>query len=181
MDMADLILKNQKLLVGSSLAGIISTPIAVSVIDGSVNILLMSIIVELLIVITAVLVYVLLNQLIPTYGVSKVRPYFDPESRERLNYIIDRTQEDARITLSWGAKEILMIPVLETIESKGYAEWGEIEYSIQRLVNTMAESPDYLDDEVNDQYSKRKKRNSISLIRGFHENFCNIPPFCARR
>jgi len=91
-----------------------------------------------------------------------------------LARIIEYAQREAGITLTWGAREMLIIPVIESLEAGGDVNWEQIEKSIRDLVMTIAEdrAPEYL---------PHGSRNSISMIRGFYKRFCNIPPFCSRK
>lgn len=90
----------------------------------------------------------------------------------RLSEIIDRAERRAGITLSWGAREMLIIPVIESIET-GRHDLESVERSISDLIETAAEKhyPEYL---------SNGECNSVSIIKAFHKRYCNIPPFCER-
>lgn len=96
--------------------------------------------------------------------------------RSRWNFplfdIIERAELDAGIRLTWGAREMLAIPVIETIEARGDVSWSVVDSSIRDVVRTMAEE--------RGPEESSERRNSISAIRAFWRRFCNIPPFCSR-
>ncbi len=96
--------------------------------------------------------------------------FFSPPLLE----IIARAERDLGVRLTWGAREMLIIPVLETLEREGSVDWHEVDSSIRVIVSTIAEHRQ-------PEHERGKARNSISVIRGFFQRFCNIPPFCSRK
>ena len=91
-----------------------------------------------------------------------------------LSNMIDGAERRSQIKLTWGARQMLIIPVVETIELEGRVNWEEVQRSIDDIVRTMAEAPDV---------SLRPGRlaSSVVVIQSFFQRFCNIPPFCSRR
>jgi hypothetical protein len=114
--------------------------------------------------------------------------FFEDPSRYRLGWrdrpprgpryplwdIIDRAADDAGIVLTWGAREMLSIPVAEILEMRDDVNWGEVNESVQAIVRTMAE------ESQPQQLRAPRTRDSVAVIRGFSRRFCNIPPFCSR-
>ncbi len=90
-----------------------------------------------------------------------------------LYEIIDLAARDADITLTWGAREMLAIPIIETLETRAEVNWEENEASIRDIVRAMAE-----DGPIVGLFGRN--RNSVSTIRAFWRRYCNIPPFCSR-
>lgn len=77
------------------------------------------------------------------------------------------------IRLTWHARQMLMIPLVESIELGEDLPFGMIDESIQSIIATIAREPSFED-------RHRRSRGARSVIRGFHRRFCNIPPFCDR-
>jgi hypothetical protein len=84
---------------------------------------------------------------------------------------IEQAEYESRTRLTPGAHEMLVIPVMEIMESEGDVDWIEVKRSVSSLVKGIAE----------DVSLESRKPNSIDLIRSFAKNFCNIPPFCSRK
>lgn len=109
-----------------------------------------------------------------SFGRYGLRPFWrenESDYQFKLHEIIKHAELKAGILLSWGAHEMLAIPILESIESEGGVDWSEVEESVNSLVSTIAA----------EDLSRRKTPNSIALIWSFWKNFCNIPPFCSRK
>jgi hypothetical protein len=115
------------------------------------------------------------------------RPFSDYDSYPVLD-IIDRAERDSGVDLTWGARQMLIIPVLETLQDIGLPreliirrrglrsiDWAEVDRSIRDIVQTIAEDPSPADRELGNRL-----RGSRSVIRAFFKRFCNIPPFCSR-
>jgi len=107
------------------------------------------------------------------YSPEWPRPYSIYRWGSPLFEIIERAERSAGIRLTWGARQMLVIPVIETIEARGDVSWPEVDTSIRDVVLTMAE------ERVTDEAGRT--RNSVAAIRAFWRRFCNIPPFCSRR
>jgi len=88
--------------------------------------------------------------------------------------MISAAERDAGVQLTWGARQMLIIPVAEALELRGEVDWRDVEGSIRDIVRTVAEEPA-------PEERDRSVRSSISVIRAFFRRFCNIPPFCSRR
>jgi len=102
-------------------------------------------------------------------------------SRYRFDYhnvqideIIDDAARANNITLTWAARQMLAIPVFESLERGEDVGLRQVAESIMDVVSTMAEEPSPPD-------ANGRRRTSQSVIRGFYRRFCNIPPFCSRR
>lgn len=93
----------------------------------------------------------------------------------RLNAVIRRAESEAGVQLTWGARQMLTIPVIEVLERRGDVLWDEVDRSIQTLVATIArETPP-------EELEVFGGGGSVSVIRAFARRFCSIPPFCSRR
>jgi hypothetical protein len=88
--------------------------------------------------------------------------------------VIISAERQYRITLSAGARQLLMIPVLETIEMGERFDLEEIQRSIFKIVQTIAEEGEPREGRsIGERF-----RNSLAIIRAFHLRYCSIPPFC---
>ena len=91
-----------------------------------------------------------------------------------LYEIIVSAEREHRITLSAGARQMLVIPVLETIEMGERFDWGEVQGSISKIVQSIAEEGQPREGRsIGERF-----RNSLAVIRAFHLRYCSIPPFC---
>lgn len=79
------------------------------------------------------------------------------------------------VELSWGARELLRVPLIETYESAEFRNAELADRSLHLLEESLRENP-RTPSEGNGQI-----RTSIAVIRAFAKNFCNIPPFCSGR
>jgi hypothetical protein len=96
---------------------------------------------------------------------------------ERLFYIIRRAEEDSGVTLTFGARQMLIIPVYEVIDSGRTIDWEQVNSSVRLIVQTAAEE---VAPRGTASFGERI-RNSVAVIAAFSRRFCNIPPFCAPR
>jgi len=92
-----------------------------------------------------------------------------------LYEIISMAENLTGITLTQGARQMLVIPVRERTEMGEKIDWQEAQDSIRRIVEATA-----------DVSGPRERgsmggrfRNSLAVIRAFHLHFCRIPPFCS--
>jgi hypothetical protein len=75
--------------------------------------------------------------------------------------------------LSGAAREMLRIPLSEVTSRLGQFDEGQADASLGRILGSMKESP------TSEIEGDGKLRTSLSVIRAFAKNFCNIPPFCS--
>jgi hypothetical protein len=95
-----------------------------------------------------------------------------------VDRIIERAERKNELELTWGARQMLAIPVVETAEiDRGALDLAQLSNSIDTIMETMREQPDPA---YNEPYA-RGVLTSVAVIRAFAERFCNIPPFCSRR
>jgi GH25 family lysozyme M1 (1,4-beta-N-acetylmuramidase) len=106
-------------------------------------------------------------------GVLRPYDYWSRRFKYPLDEIISSAEAEAQVRLTWGAREMLTIPVIELVETGAEIDWRQVDSSIRDIVRTMAE-------ENSAENLPRRERNAVSVIRGFSQRFCNIPPFCAR-
>lgn len=92
---------------------------------------------------------------------------------ERLFSIIARAESENAVELSWGAREMLVIPIIEQFQDGRPIDWREIEMSIIKILDSMRE------DHSAASESRIGRRNAVAVIRAFFKRFCNIPPFCS--
>jgi len=140
------------------------------------------IVVLLLLVIIATAVFRLTAQWRSLKYRARYQPSYDPHLRDRwppgLRYplweIIERAETDSGVVLTWGAREMLSIPIVELLEMRGDVNWVEVDSSVRDIVRTIGE------ESQSQQLRPPRTKDSVSVIRGFARRFCNIPPFCSR-
>jgi len=98
--------------------------------------------------------------------------YFLPNS-DRLNHIISRYEERYGFRLTVYARQMLIIPVEEQIQDRDRVNWADVDQSIKKLFDALRE------DESEASRSPHERKNSVGVIKAYHERFCDIPPFCA--
>jgi hypothetical protein len=114
--------------------------------------------------------YRLLGRL-PLYSRAAI---FSEFGHPLLYEIIVSAEREYRVTLSAGARQMLVIPVLETIETGEEFEWEEVRRSIFKIVQTTAEGGGPREGRsIGERF-----RNSLAIIRAFSAQYCRIPPFC---
>lgn len=96
----------------------------------------------------------------------------------KFNRIIQKIEASSEIELTWGAREMLIVPIVEIIERDGRVNWLEVESSITKVL--LAAEPSATQIERQSDISDAKERSSLSIIKGYANKFCQIPPFCRR-
>lgn len=91
-------------------------------------------------------------------------------ARERISRVV---KTPGAVELSWGARELLRVPLIETYESAGYRDTERADESLRLVAESLREQPSTPSE------GQGRKRTSIAVIRAFANNFCNIPPFCS--
>ena len=91
----------------------------------------------------------------------------------RFQELIHRLEERTNTVLTSGARQMLLIPIIEQYERGGEFSVGEVEESLSQLFTVMREDPSPVDSR------NTNIRSSLSVIRAFWRRFCNIPPFCS--
>ena len=89
----------------------------------------------------------------------------------RYEKLIQSFEQEHRMQLTPGAVEIILIPLVEVLESGMKLDQIVVAETLRTLLRDVAEQPDGRD-------KKAGKRSSWSVIRAYWKNFCNIPPFC---
>jgi hypothetical protein len=69
----------------------------------------------------------------PRFEYGFGREVFSPQ----LLSIIERAASRSEVELTWGAREMLAIPVIETIQMKGEVNWSEVEGSIEDILGRL--------------------------------------------
>jgi hypothetical protein len=100
-------------------------------------------------------------------------PYRYWQYEGRLVGIIDNAERRSDAPLSWAAREMLTVPIVEQIQEGRPVDWHEVETSINKLIEAMRE------DRSRGSRGLGGERNAVSVIRAFFKRFCNIPPFCS--
>jgi hypothetical protein len=75
---------------------------------------------------------------------------------------------------------MIVIPIEEATVLHGEIN-GEVEKSLRVIFKALAENPDERDQNRETRDRKGWFRSSLSVIRAFAEEFCDIPPFCDRK
>jgi hypothetical protein len=92
-----------------------------------------------------------------------IRPY-EKKVRRSIEIASDWGYRDR---LTWGAREMLTIPVIESYERRGPVDQAILSESLRKIIEAM-----YKDD------GGTAVKDSQDVIRAFHKRFCSIPPFC---
>jgi len=95
--------------------------------------------------------------------------YYSPYAFE-IQLRIDRYQDRFGVRLTPGARQMLLIPVVEAYERGDSPDLETVDRSINTIFSTLREESPRLPGE---------QGRAISVIRAFWRNFCNIPPFCS--
>jgi hypothetical protein len=90
-----------------------------------------------------------------------------------LQYLVSDLERREHVQFSWGAREMLIVPLLESYDPRGPGlDRDQAQESIRLIIESLKEGRDS---------DTPRKLNSIDIIRGFFKSFCKIPPFCSRR
>ena len=108
-------------------------------------------------------------------GLSSVRG-ISPVYDEQLSSIIARAERESGVRLTSAARQMLALPILETIDLGERVDWDEVNSSIRDIVKTRVDE----DDSSEIRRFGERLRTCVAVVKGFHVNFCNIPPFCSR-
>ena len=114
----------------------------------------------------------------PLFDSITRRRRFRTRYERRVAEVID--SEKGLVKLTWGAREMLTIPIVEAYERQGYVDRALVEESLRKIMATLKEST--VEERASNEsfFEDSKFRNSQDVIRAFHKRFCNIPPFCKR-
>ena len=88
----------------------------------------------------------------------------------RLRSFIGEAERIAGRHLTKAAREMLIIPIEELIDSGYEVDWDSARDSIIQVVSKAGPS--------DNGGTKGGSHNARSIIAGFHFAYCNIPPFC---
>jgi hypothetical protein len=111
-----------------------------------------------------------------------------------LEGFLEEALADLRIEPTPGARLMLLIPLAEAKDREDF-ERGNVEHSLNDLLEEMAEKPATVDKDLEERKRRnrvgsnreerrrdeRRSRSSVSAIKAFSQRFCNIPPFCGQR
>lgn len=97
------------------------------------------------------------------------------EEAKRYEELILLLANKEGINLSLAAIDLLLIPILEQFQTKGHLDYYQVEASLRTIIIDIKETPSNFDT------NKMGKRTTLSIIKAFWKNFCNIPPFCTEK
>jgi hypothetical protein len=92
----------------------------------------------------------------------------------RFRDLIFRWEGQTNTMLTNGARQMLLIPIVEEYERSGGVPFEVVNESLRQIFAAMREDPSPVDSR------NTNVRSSLSVIRAFWGRFCNIPPFCSR-
>ncbi len=93
----------------------------------------------------------------------------------RVRRIIERYEEQFQISLTPGAIEVIIIPLVEELEDGRQIDFQELDRSILEIFETLQEEPDWRDRE-----QRQADRSSRSVLKAISYRWCRIPPICDR-
>jgi hypothetical protein len=89
----------------------------------------------------------------------------------RFEEFVASFEQEHRIQLTPGAVELIFVPLIEILEAGQAIDEAVVAETFRKLVQTIATEPDKRD-------RAKGIRSSLSVIRAFWKNFCDIPPLC---
>jgi hypothetical protein len=90
----------------------------------------------------------------------------------QLNQLIDELQLKHDVMLSPSARHALTAPLLEAQDFQSSVSNDEAKQSLRTIIGSSAALIDPLSGDS-------RTVTSLRIQQAIHENFCNIPPFCA--
>jgi hypothetical protein len=101
----------------------------------------------------------------------KVPPTLSNRARSFVTTNIKQHERQNAITLTSGARQLLRIPIGESVEFTEHFDPDQIDQALNTVFASLSQTPPDLLDPL--------RRSSIDVIRAFWKNFCRIPPFCS--
>jgi hypothetical protein len=101
-----------------------------------------------------------------------VRETLPIRARDFVTNEIRGFERQSGLKLSGGARQILRVPIVESVEFTETFREEQTHASLQRVFSSLSESPQ------GPSEGSGRKRSSIAVIRAYWKNFCNIPPIC---
>ena len=89
-----------------------------------------------------------------------------------LEQVVDEMETKHGVSLSTGARQSLIIPVLEAQSFGSTVSNHDVERSIGRIIEAASQHEDPLS-------GNRQQITAVAVARAIHLKFCNIPPFCS--
>jgi hypothetical protein len=89
-----------------------------------------------------------------------------------MEKFVQRFEEDRHIQLTPGAVELIFVPLIEVLTVSQSLDQADLDETFSKLLQTIETEPDPRD-------QVKGVRSSLSVIRAFWRNFCNIPPLCS--
>lgn len=103
--------------------------------------------------------------------------FVDSSFVDEITDIIRNMERDYGIQLTSGARQFLIIPVLETYEFTQTFNPAEFRSSLSAILTETRAAID----ELAATPANPNLKSSVAVIEAFHKTFCGIPPFCRRR
>ncbi|MCF8369343.1 MAG: hypothetical protein K9G76_09900 [Bacteroidales bacterium] len=97
------------------------------------------------------------------------------ETARKYEELIHLLSNRIGIQLSPAAKELLIIPILEQYQIKGELDYWEVENSLNSILRLAKNEPSVIESD------NSNKRTTMSIIKAWWKDFCNIPPFCTKK
>jgi hypothetical protein len=148
---------------------------------------LLAILIILLILVAAILVYAIRNgrrwlfDILEQLSFTGIYRDYHYSQRERdyspqreIDYIVLSAERESGVQLTPRARAMLVIPIIEQIDQGRSVDLDQARSSILIILKTLRE------DSFPADSTSFGARNTLAVIRGFFQNFCNIPPFCSR-
>ena len=86
--------------------------------------------------------------------------------------VVRDAEREIGIELTWAARDLLLIPIVEQITEGREVDIRQVRSSIRSILEAIRE------DDSGHLRSERGSRNALAVIKGFFKRFCSIPPFC---
>lgn len=110
--------------------------------------------------------------------------YLETEMGDGFNRFVDEELERGRIQITPAARLMLLLPLYE-LSTRPWLRGPNLERSgdsLRQLLATMAESPAAADAVPGIGRPRRLAvRSTLSVIKAYWKQFCNIPPFCGEK
>ena|ERR1700730_17263203 len=139
----------------------------------------------LLVLIIALLVVVMLALFGVFFSLSKILPlrrFLKEGGLDRHDWpyrfygplfeIIEKAERETGVKLTWAAREMLIIPIIEQLQEGPPVSTLEIQSSILSILVAIRE------EQTGRLRSRSGAWSAVAIIKGFFKRYCSIPPFC---
>ena len=95
------------------------------------------------------------------------------EARIKLSDIVHKHSRKMGVSMTMYGEEMLALPLVEQVEQGDPVPWNLVDTSIESMMRSLGSS------EIDNRDGGRLiVGDTISIIKTYARNFCNIPPFC---